>query len=179
MPMDPARFGRVLGVGARLAAKTAVTAVDAALAPNPATASPDQTRPPTQANSPGDAADRVAPSASQPSTPRQPNIRSQPSIRTQPRPNPARPHARRLTGALIAPVRRLSSVLWLEFTGVFFGLFAAAAALGSWRLRFAWRPTPANATDHAHLLLTLAVALLFGYFCTTSFLRARRRNRQP
>ena len=79
----------------------------------------------------------------------------------------------------MAPVRRLSGVLWLEFTGVFFGLFAAAAALGAWRLRFAWRPTPANATDHIHLLLTLAVALLFGYFCTTSFVRAHRRSRQP
>ena len=170
--MDPTRFGRVLGVGARLAAKTAVTAVDAALAPNPATTSAAQPRP-TKATSPGAAATRGARTSGQPSSP------PQSSTRSQPRPSSARPHARRLTGALIAPVRRLSSVLWLEFTGVFFGLFAAAAALGAWRLRSAWRPTPANATDHAHLLLTFAVALLFAYFCTTSFLRARRRSRQP
>src|SRR5260370_34757234 len=33
--MDSVRFGRVLGIGARLAAKTMVSAVDAATAPNP------------------------------------------------------------------------------------------------------------------------------------------------
>ncbi|HEX4578315.1 MAG TPA: hypothetical protein VH117_13245 [Edaphobacter sp.] len=33
--MDSVRFGRALGVGARAAAKTLVTAVDAATAPNP------------------------------------------------------------------------------------------------------------------------------------------------
>ena len=33
--MDSVRFGRTLGIGARLAAKTLVTAVDAATSPNP------------------------------------------------------------------------------------------------------------------------------------------------
>src|SRR5882757_8682233 len=33
--MDSVRFGRVLGIGARLAAKTMVSAVDAATSPNP------------------------------------------------------------------------------------------------------------------------------------------------
>src|ERR1700744_5385090 len=33
--MDSVRFGRALGIGARAAAKTLVTAVDAATAPNP------------------------------------------------------------------------------------------------------------------------------------------------
>ena len=33
--MDSVRFGRALGIGARAAAKTLVTAVDAATSPNP------------------------------------------------------------------------------------------------------------------------------------------------
>ena len=33
--MDSVRFGRALGIGARLAAKTVASAVDAATAPNP------------------------------------------------------------------------------------------------------------------------------------------------
>src|SRR3982075_2517124 len=36
--MDSVRFGRVLGIGARLAAKTMVSAVEAATAPNPSAA---------------------------------------------------------------------------------------------------------------------------------------------
>ena len=38
MSMDSVRFGRALGVGARAAAKTLVTAVDAAATPNPSPA---------------------------------------------------------------------------------------------------------------------------------------------
>src|SRR5258708_4012844 len=40
--MDSVRFGRVLGIGARLAAKTMVSAVDAATAPNPSAAKAKQ-----------------------------------------------------------------------------------------------------------------------------------------
>src|SRR5271168_4121349 len=41
--MDSVRFGRALGVGARAAAKTLVTAVDAATAPNPSAPAPAST----------------------------------------------------------------------------------------------------------------------------------------
>ncbi len=179
--MDPVRFGRALGVGARLAAqtaaqiaaKTAATAVDAALAPNPSSipttsSLPPRPTQPASTGKPGPAA-TTSRAAGQPLPPRP----------SQPQASSTRPSPRRLTQALTGPLRRLSGVLWLEFTGVFFGLFAAAAALGAWRLRSAWRPTPANPTDHLHFLLTLAVAALFTYFCTSSFLRARRRSRQP
>jgi hypothetical protein len=40
--MDSVRFGRALGIGARLAAKTMVSAVDAATAPNPSAAKAKQ-----------------------------------------------------------------------------------------------------------------------------------------
>lgn len=180
--MDPVRFGRALGLGARLAAQTAaqtaVTAVDAALAPNPATTSSNPT-PDLRS------AQQAATSSPNPvATTRLPANQPKPSQAARPQPSPTQPHQalpspRRLTQSLTAPLRRLSGVLWLEFTGVFFGLFAAAAALGAWRLRAAWRLTPTNATNHSHLLLTSAVAALFTYFCVSSFHRARRRNRQP
>ena len=165
--MDPVRFGRALGIGARLAAKTAVTAVDAALAPNPNGSVPTPTNP---------AASAVRVRAS--NLPPNPNAAASAGRVATPTKTSTRPSPRGLVHALSAPVRRLSSVLWLEFTGVFFGLFALTAAVGAWRLRAAWHLTPTNASDHLHLLMTLAVALLFAYFCASSFLRARRRGAQ-
>lgn len=72
---------------------------------------------------------------------------------------------------------RLSGVLWLEFTGVFFGIFALFAAIGVWKLRGSLHETAANHDDHVHLLVSIGVALGFGYFFVTSFLRARRKGR--
>ena len=64
--MDSVRFGRVLGIGTRLAAKTLVEAVDAAMAPNPSakTGTPGAT--PTRAEAVGtQAAQQVRQTASQ------------------------------------------------------------------------------------------------------------------
>ncbi len=69
----------------------------------------------------------------------------------------------------------LSGVLWLEFTGVFFGLFALFAAGAVWRMHGAWRATAANAAEHQRLLGAIAMLAVFGYFCVSSFLRAGRR----
>jgi hypothetical protein len=75
------------------------------------------------------------------------------------------------------PFIRLSGVLWLEFTGVFFGIFAAFAASGAWKLRGDLHETGLNHEAHTHLLMAAGMALLFGYFCVSSFARAARRGK--
>jgi hypothetical protein len=75
------------------------------------------------------------------------------------------------------PFIRLSGVLWLEYTGVFFGIFAAFAASGAWKLRGDLHETAMNHEAHTHLLMAAGMALLFGYFCVSSFVRAGRRGR--
>ena len=96
-----------------------------------------------------------------------------------PRPSPARlaEGGRRFGHAIWSPVTRLSSVLWLEFTGVFFGLFALSAGIGAWKLRSALH-LPASDPAHTHFLLALGISLVFAYFCVSSFLRASRRGRR-
>ena len=76
------------------------------------------------------------------------------------------------------PFVRLSGVLWLEFTGVFFGIFAVFAASGAWKVRGDLRETATNHDAHMHFLLAAGMALLFGYFCVSSFVRAGRRGRK-
>ncbi len=72
----------------------------------------------------------------------------------------------------------LSGVLWLELTGVFFGVFALFAAGGAWRLRAAVYETTGNHEAHLRFLMTAAIALMFGYFCVSSFVKAHRRSRR-
>jgi hypothetical protein len=86
--------------------------------------------------------------------------------------------SKRFGEAVWRPFVRLSGVLWLEFTGVFFGIFALYAAGGAWKLRNDLRETAANHDAHLHLLMAMGMALLFGYFCVTSFLRAARKGRR-
>lgn len=187
--MDRVRFGRALGFGARQAMKTLVTAVDAATAENPSAARP---------------ASRAAASAS---SPRTAVVASQAPATTGQRPaaeipaSAPRTHqaartaartvvqarevkqglgrgSRRFGEAVWRPFVRLSGVLWLEVSGVFFGIFALLALGWGWKVRAAWHANPANAADHRRLLGALFMLVLFGYFCISSFLRARRRERQ-
>ena len=156
--MDRVRFGRALGSGARDAARALLKAADAAAAPNPAPPAPAQ-----------------APAPTQPPVPSGP----------QASPSPQRPHsvpvaARLRRGSknfgqsVWAPLTRQSGVLWLEFTGVFFGLFAVTAALATWKHRHDLLiPTPAR----PQALFALAMFLVFGYFTFSSFLKASRRSR--
>ena len=167
--MDSVRFGRALGVGARAAAKTLFTAVDAATTPGPsksatgsssaASSAPRQASP---ARSPTtDAADRVVRAAAQ----------------VQQVSAGLNRGSQQLKQSVWSPVKRLSGVLWLEFTGVFFGLFALSAGTAAWKLRGALYETTTNHGDRTKLFLAIGVALLFGYFCVSSFLRARQRER--
>lgn len=195
--MDPVRFGRVLGTGTRLvartAAKTLVTAVDAATAPNPS--APASASPPRRTVAEPSAAEPLLrdtfqnrsvgsvspqPQSRGPATVENPLSSHTPHARQAAR-NSARGIAqgsRRFGHALWGPVAKLSGVLWLEFTGVFFGLFALSAAVGAWKLRADLHPSAPNPEARFHLFLALAVAILFGYFCISSFVRASRRGRR-
>jgi hypothetical protein len=169
--MDSVRFGRALGIGARSAAKALAGAVDAAAAPNP---TPPKPRPTTPAPAP----------ASTPDPP--PNRPIANAARTAAR---ATMHARkasegvtrggkRFGGAIWGPFVKLSGVLWLEISGAFFGIFALFAGQAVWTHRADFRAKPANHDAHLHALVFLAMALVFGYFCVSNFVRARLRERR-
>ena len=169
--MDRVRFGRALGFGARQAIKTAVRAVDAATAESPSgkPAKPQAQKPP-QAHGPSAAAAKATQKAA--------GAVAQAREAKQ----GVRRGTKRFGQAVWGPFVRLSGVLWLELTGVFFGLFALVALGAVWRLRgawhAAWHSTGASPEDRRSLLGALAMAALFGYFCITSFIRARKRERR-
>jgi hypothetical protein len=84
---------------------------------------------------------------------------------------------KQLRQSVWSPVKRLSGVLWLEFTGVFFGIFALSAGSAAWKLRGEWHETAINHNAHMKLLIAVGIALLFGYFCVSSFVEAKRKER--
>ena len=84
---------------------------------------------------------------------------------------------KRFGEAAWGPFVKLSGVLWLEFTGVFFGIFALFAATGAWKLRGDLHQTATNHEAHVHFLLSAGMALVFGYFFVSSFVKASRRSR--
>jgi hypothetical protein len=85
---------------------------------------------------------------------------------------------KRFGEAVWGPFVKLSGVLWLELTGVFFGIFAVFAAGGVWKMRGEWRQTAANHDAHTRLIAAAAMAVVFGYFCVSSFVKAGRRGRR-
>ena len=161
--MDSVRFGRALGIGARAAAKTLITAVDAAASPNPSgtTATGATPRATAQTRPTVAATQHVARAAAQAFQTTEGLARG----------------SKQLGESVWRPFLRLSGVLWLEFTGVFFGIFAAFAASGAWKLRSELHETATNHDAHMRLLLAGGMALLFAYFCVSSFVRASRKGR--
>jgi hypothetical protein len=166
--MDSVRFGRALGMGARAAAKTLVTAVDAATSPSPSAGvkantahngAPSESRAAASGVRLGEQAARTAAQA------------------RQTKEGLAR-GGKRFGEAVWGPFVKLSGVLWLEFTGVFFGIFALFAATGAWKLRGDLHETMANHDAHMHFLLSAGMAVVFGYFFVSSFVRASRRSRR-
>jgi hypothetical protein len=185
--MDAVRFGRALGVGARAAAKTLVTAADAATAENPSakTAGVRANAVPTANAVEGRV---VPPAATTRADTARPAARPADSTVTA---KAAKTAARTIVGgrnakealgrggkrfgqAALEPVVRLSGVLWLEVSGAFFGIFALGALGGAWRLRGSWHE---GRTAREQLVGAAAMFVLFGYFCISNFVRARRRER--
>ena len=158
--MDSVRFGRALGLGARSAAKALVMAADAASAPAPRgkTATvPKQTEIGERASIHAAAQAAVKVRASQAGLAR---------------------GGKRFGEAVWSPFVRLSGVLWLELTGVFFGLFLLTALVSAWKLRGSLHDTGMNHLEHQRLLWSIAMAIVFGYFSISSFVRAARRERR-
>lgn len=178
--MDSVRFGRALGVGARAAAKTLVTAVDAATAPNPSAkgtktaqrstppSAPQSTPPqgPARVEQPPQATSaRVAEQAAKTAT--QARQTGQGLVRG----------SKRFGEAVWTPFVKLSGVLGLELAGVFFGLFAFFGAGWAWKLHGNLHETATNHDAHARFLVCLVMAVVFGYFLVSSFVKANRRGR--
>jgi hypothetical protein len=186
--MDSVRFGRALGIGARAAAKTLVTAVDAATAPNPSATAKAESSSSSSSNTSGSssASGSAAASASSSSTTSAganptPGVRqkaAQTAAQVRQTSQGLKRGSKRFGEAVWGPTVRLSGILWLEFTGVFFGIFALFAGMGTWRLRGELHRNATNQDAHMHLLIAAAMAVVFGYFCISSFVTASRRGRQ-
>ena len=182
--MDAVRLGRVLGVGARAMARTVAGAVDAATAPSspPGSAATPSTRPGTAVPQPS----TIPGSGSRPNPKPPLVIAAKPplhsgrdaALKARKTVGGVREGARRFGREVWNPFRRVSGVLWLEFTGVFFGIFALFALGAAWKLRGAWHANGTNVAEHQRLLGALAMLAVFGYFTVSSFVRATRRARR-
>lgn len=172
--MDSVRFGRALGIGARAAAKTLVTAVDAATAPNPSATS---TKPQQSSAAPRSQSAQQRPVVPTPTSARvtQQAVRSATQAR-QTGQGLVR-GSRRFGEAVWKPLVKLSGVLWLELAGVFFGLFAFFGAGWAWKLRGNLHETATNHDAHERFVVCVVLAVVFGYFLVSSFVRANRRSR--
>ena len=151
--MDRVRFGRALGYGARHAAKTLMKAADAATTPAPA-------RPGTP-RGPAAPVDRVAEKV----------------VQTQRTVAATKKQAGRLGRSVWTPLARFSSVVWLQVTGLFFGLIAMFLAQGAWKERAAWRLPVGSHEATKFWVLAIAFAA-FGYFAVSNFVRAWLRERR-
>jgi hypothetical protein len=175
--MDSVRFGRVLGIGTRLAAKTVAAAVDAATAPNPSAgakakqgsgAAPAQTVAPASTSTAGKA---------ETSGVRMGQKAARTTAQMRQTGQGLKEGGKRFGEAVWGPLAKASGALWLELTGVFFGIFALFAAGGAWKMRAALHETVANHDVHVRFLAAVLMAAVFGYFCVSSFVRANRRSR--
>jgi hypothetical protein len=161
--MDSVRFGRVLGIGTRLAAKTLVSAVDAANAPNSSA---------TTAKTGGKSESGAAAVGA-----RMGQKAAATTAQVKQTSGGVKRGGKRFGEAMWGPFVKLSGVLWLEFTGVFFGLFALTTGVAAWKLRGDLHVTAANHDAHGRFLLLCGVAVMFGYFFVSSFVKAHRRGK--
>jgi hypothetical protein len=86
----------------------------------------------------------------------------------------AKKGAKAFGSALLGPFTHAGGILWLEITGLFFALFALFFVQSAYRVRGSWR----NGPEHQHLFLYAALAIGFGWFSVSSFLRAYRKNKR-
>jgi hypothetical protein len=165
--MDRVRLGRALGYGARHATKTLISAVDAATAPNPTASNPSPSGS-QQTARPNPAATTPRPSPVVQAAQAYRNVAEVKKV--------AATQARGLGRSVLTPVKRFSSVLWLEVTGTFFALFALVLGQSVWRLHNSLKAAPSSPEAHkAYFYLLLF--LVFAYFSISSFVRANRRQR--
>lgn len=160
--MDRVRLGRVLGRGARMAARTVYDAVDAATTPS--------AQPPAgRSSQPVASRPRVANAVSEHTSARIPSTQDS-VVRAARAAGRVQSSARAAHRGVMDPVKRASRAVSLEVTGGFFALFALSFAAAAWRFRAA--PPGSH-----RLWVYLGFAALFGYFACSSFLRARKISR--
>ena len=166
--MQPNRLGRVLGIGARVAAdklrEGTARAAAAAQRPNPPQPAPVATQPAPAATQPAARPQPLLPKRSAPSAPPAPSV-AEGSRRL------AR-GAGRFSASLWRPFAHATGILTLQITGMFFAIFTLVFTVHSWQLYRAagWR-------DH-HLPLYAVFAALFAWFTISSFWRASRRQKR-
>lgn len=175
--MDSVRFGRVLGIGARLAAKTMVSAVDAATSPNPSAAAKAK-----QTGHPGGGSTAASASTPRSGKAGDSGVRlgeqaARTAAQVRQTKQGLKEGGKRFGQAAWGPFVKVSGALWLELTGVFFGIFAVFAGGNAWKLRWALHETAENRDAHARLLIASGMAAVFGYFCVSSFVKANSRSR--
>ena len=148
--MDKVRFGKALGKGAR----SLWEAAEAAAAPDPNPRSQDAAAgPPVSVQQ---AAVHV--------------MEAHRTVHTAKR--QVRGAAKDAGKSMLAPVRKFSTVLWLQVTGSFFALVAMSLALGLWRMH------SAVGMSHERAMVVAVAAVIFSYFSVTDFVRAARRDRR-
>jgi hypothetical protein len=144
--------GRKIGIGLRLAARAAKERVDQA-GSLPTTPSPSQASTRTAAKT------QAAQNA------------------TKQAKSAARGFAqgsKRFGEAVWGPMAHTGSVLWLEITGLFFGLFTLFFAQNVYKFRSDWKTGP----EHTHFIIYAALTLLFAGFTANQFYRARQKERR-
>jgi len=151
--MDRVKFGRALGYGTRHAAKTLMQAAEAASAPKPKPNEPPS--PPQQVSPPY-------------------GTRMSAAARRIPDAQAVKAAGKQAKSSLVTPVVRFSSVVWLQVTGVFFGLVAFTMGMAAWKARAAVHAA-ANSDGAMKVYAYVAVCALFTYFTVSSFVRAARR----
>jgi hypothetical protein len=151
--MDRVKFGRALGYGARHATKTLIKAAEAASTPNPTVSK--AASPPRQATTP-------------------PGMQATAGARRIPDVQTVKAAGEQAKRSLVTPVVRFSSVVWLQVTGVFFGLVAFTMGMAAWKAR-ATVHAAANSGSAMKVYAYVAVCALFTYFTVSSFVRAARR----
>jgi hypothetical protein len=80
---------------------------------------------------------------------------------------------RKFGEAVWKPFAHASGVLWLEITGMFFGIFALFFGMNTYKLRHEWAVGP----DHQRFVVYTGVTLVFAYFTFSSFYRARKKEK--
>jgi hypothetical protein len=174
--MDKVRFGRALGTGAREAARALLRAADAAAAPDPNPMQRPAVHPVVESP--------VRREVELP--PERPVTNPAPIAQVVQRAAVARAKAK-VTGAGLkrggkrfgeaawGPFARAGGVLWLEVTGVLFGLIAFAAGVAVWHDRSNF--FVGGKAQH-HAWFGAGMFALFAYFTVSSYVRAGRRGKR-
>jgi len=81
---------------------------------------------------------------------------------------------KRFGEALWGPMAHTGGVLWLEITGLFFGMFAAYFGQSAYRMRHDYAAGP----EHMHFLIYSALTVVFAWFTFSSFYKARQKEKK-